>query len=233
MPTVAKSTQPTKPAPVETPPQPTSFHDSIALRARNVRFRGIGNPFAFLAEIGIVPIKEYIYRGATIIDLAETLNLPVTTLRTWIEENGYQGEVEEASTLSAEGYIRQGEIMLRSAANKFDLDKAKAMIEHGRWMASKKDKKTYGTQPGELGGPAAVSYVFQIGDNSAVQVNTQAPADPKSLNNTQDEQKPVEFSLGETNPFLIERPPEHLRQVHSNYPAIAPLSDDIIDGDIV
>lgn len=203
------------------------------MRARNVRFRGIGNPFAFLAEIGIVPIKEYIYRGATIIDLAETLNLPVTTLRTWIEENGYQAELEEASTLSAEGYIRQGEIMLRSAANKFDLDKAKAMIEHGRWMASKKDKKTYGTQPGDLGGPAAVSYVFQIGESSAVQINAHAQPDPKALVNTVNEQKPVEFRLGDTNPFLIERPPEHLRQVHSNYPAIAPIPDDIIDGDIL
>jgi hypothetical protein len=205
---------------------PTSFRDSIALRARNIRFRGIGNPYAFLSEIGLVPIKEYIYRGATILDLADELNLPVTTLRTWIEENGYQGELEEASTLSAEGYIRQGEIMLKAAANKFDLDKAKAMIEHGRWMASKKDKKTYGQSAAELGQQAAVSYTFIVGENSAVQINaSQSQPDTRALNQTGSEIKPVTFSLDQTNPFQIDRPPDYLQKTHSDFPAIAPLTE--------
>jgi hypothetical protein len=174
-------------------------------------------------EIGLVPIKEFLYRGATIIDLADELNLPVTTLRTWIDENGYQGEVEEASVLSAEGYIRNGEVMLKAAITKFDLDKAKAMIEHGRWMASKKDKKTYGQSAAELGQQAAVSYTFIVGDNAAVQVNANNPApDPKALNaNVQD--MPVTFSLDQTNPFVLERAPDYLQKTHSDYPVIAPV----------
>jgi hypothetical protein len=180
-----------------------------------------------LAEIGIVPIKEFIYRGATLLDLADELNLPVTTLRTWIDECGYQGELEEASTLSAEGYIRQGEQMLKVAANKFDLDKAKAMIEHGRWMASKKDKKTYGQSAAELGQTAAVSYTFMIGDNAAVQVNAnQLPPDSRALNPEHAaDALPVTFNLGETNPFVLERPPQHLQKTHSDFPAIAPITN--------
>ena len=207
-------------------PTPTTFRDSISLRARNLRFRGVGNPYDFLNEIGLVPIKEYIYRGATIIDLADELNLPITTIRTWVEENGYQGELEEAGTLSAEGYIRQGELMLKAAANKFDLDKAKAMIEHGRWMASKKDKKTYGQSAAELGQQAAVSYTFLIGENSAVQVNANhMTADPRALNTEADDAKPVTFSLEQVNPFLIERPPTYLQKTHSDYPVIAPVDE--------
>lgn len=196
------------------------------MRARNLRFRGIGNPFAFLEELGIVPIKEFMFRGATMIDLADELNLPVTTIRTWIENNGYQTELEDASILSAEGYIRQGEQMLKSAANKFELDKAKAMIEHGRWMASKKDKKTYGQTAAELGQTAAVSYTFQIGDNAQVQVNThQLPPDARAYNAEHDNPEPVSFSPMDTNPFQLERPPQHLQRTHSDFPAIAPLED--------
>lgn len=207
---------------------PATNRDSIALRAVNARFRGIGNPFAFLDEIGLVPIKEFLFRGATIIDLADALNLAVTTIRTWIEENGYQGELEDASILSAEGYIRQGELMLKAAANKFDLDKAKAMIEHGRWMATKKDKKTYGQTIAETGQQAAVSYTFLIGDNAAVQIN-QPTAKPeqneKPLEPGIAKPVPVEFSLEQTNPFVLERPPNYLQRTHSDFPAIAPIAE--------
>lgn len=225
MPTVAKTTKQEAPQNV-----PSTYRDSLSMRARNLRFRGIGNPFAFLTEIGIVPLKEFIYRGATILDLADELNLPVTTIRTWIEESGFQGEVEEASTLSAEGYIRNGEQMLKTAANKFELDKAKAMIEHGRWMASKKDKKTYGQTAQELGQTAAVSYTFIVGDNAAVQVNA-SPPDARALNQTPTDPVPVTFNLGDTNPFQVERPPDYLQRTHSDFPAIAPITldeDDLI-----
>lgn len=201
---------------------PVSFHDSLILRARNLRFRGVGNPYTFLKEIGIVPIKEFIYRGATVIDLAEALNLPITIIRTWIEENNYQGELEEASALSAEGYIRQGELELKAASNKFNLDKAKAMIEHGRWMASKKDKKTYGVNNKDIDGPAAVSYTFNINTPAPVQVNAHIP-DPKTLK--QDEEpKPIIFAPLDTNPFTLDKHiPQHLKKVHSDYPVIVPL----------
>ena len=143
--------------------QPTVFNDDLSLRATGIRFRNVGNPYHFLNEIGIVPIKEFLFRGANIIDIADTLNLPLTIIHNWIAENNYGPEIEEASVISAEGYIHQGERLLKAASTKFDLDKAKALLEHGRFMASKKNKKLYGTQVDVAAGPAAVQYVFNIG----------------------------------------------------------------------
>ena len=206
------------------PQTPATFNDSIKQRAALARFRGIGNPFAFLNDIGLVPIRERLFKGATLLEVAEELNLPLTALHLWVENEGHEAAIEEASVLSAEGYIVEGQRMLRTALNKFDLDKAKAMIEHGRWMASKKDKKTYGNTINELGQGAAVSYTFNI-NGGAVQVNTRTqepdkpvaplPTDPTAI-------PQVEFHLGEL-PFQLDRPPDHLQNPHSDYPAIAPL----------
>ena len=143
---------------------PTQFADSLALRAKQLRFRGVGDQFSFLDGIGIIPIQEFLYRGANVIDLAETLNIPITVIHRWIESRNYQTEIDNASQVSAEGYIYQGEKLLKNALTKFELDKAKAMLEHGRFMASKKDKKQYGNT-NEQGLPAAgVTYVFNVGN---------------------------------------------------------------------
>jgi len=123
-------------------------------------------------------IKEYIYKGAMIIDVAEALNVPVTVLKTWINENNHEADIEEASILSAEGYIRTGEQLLKAATNAFELNKAKAIIEHGRFMASKKDKKTYGNQIEVTGGPAQVHYIFSIPASAPQILDAKAPEVP-------------------------------------------------------
>ena len=142
---------------------PTQFADSLALRAKQLRFRGVGDQFSFLDGIGIIPIQEFLYRGANVIDLAETLNIPITVIHRWIEARSYQTDIDDASQVSAEGYIFQGEKLLKAAQTKFELDKAKAMLEHGRFMASKKDKRQYGnTNEATLPG-GGVTYVFNVG----------------------------------------------------------------------
>lgn len=210
-----------------------NYEPLLAQKATNLRFRGIGNPYAFLDEIGIVPLKEFIFRGANILDLAELLNLPVTTLRTWIENSGHAAEFEEASILSAEGYIRQGELLLKSASTKFDLDKAKAMIEHGRWMAAKKDKHNYGPQAGEIGGAAAVTYIFQVGETANVQINQHKPLDPKDPKNFKDsttQKQLVELEMNQEGQINLHHPPDYLQNTASPFEAIAPLEtpDDVI-----
>lgn len=200
---------------------PVGFNDSVAMRARNLRFRGVGNPYVFLDEIGIVPIKEFIYKGANIIDLAETLNLPVTIIRTWIERNEYGAEIEEASVLSAEGYIQQGEKLLKAANTKFDLDKAKAMIEHGRFMASKKDKKTYGNTPDVTGGPAAVSYTFVVNQTN-MQLNAVAEkAEPQKVI----EADYVDVTPVELDPFNLGAVPVHVQAVSTDVVAVEPADE--------
>lgn len=159
---------------------PVVFQDSLALRAKQIRFRGIGNPYAFLDSIGLVPIKEFLFRGANMIDIADVLNIPLTLLHNWIDSNNHTAEIEAASVISAEGYIYKGEQLLKNAENKFELDKAKAMLEHGRFMASKKDKKKYGTQAELLAPGAGVTYIFNI-----TEPTEPAPTPQVTVENTQ------------------------------------------------
>lgn len=212
--------------------EPATFHDSLSQRARLARFNGVGNPYVFLNMIGLVPIKERIFRGATLLEVAEELNLPLTALHRWIEAEGHETEIEDAEIESAEGYIVRGQRLVMDAKDKFELAKGKEMIEHGRWMASKKDKRQYGNQPGDLGQGATVSYVFNVGDNSAVQINHRSqepdkPVAPLPKPNTQsaiDDIKPINFNpTVHIDQLPFDHPPQHLQRPHSNYEAIAPL----------
>ena len=191
-----------------------AFNDSLELRARNLRFRGIGNPYAFLDGLGIVPIKEFLYRGANIIELAEALNLPLHIIHTWIDQNNYQPEIEEASVISAEGYLWRGETLLNSAENKFQLDKAKIMLEHGRFMASKKNKKVYGNTQDVGSGPAAVTYQFNIGTAPPVVAETKRDNEVVDAEFEEVPRVTMEFNLGPT--------PEHVKDAGKLAP-IAPL----------
>lgn len=199
----------------------TAFNDSMELRARNLRFRGIGNPYAFLDGIGILPIKEFLYRGANIIELAEALNLPLHVIHTWVENNNYQPEIEEASVISAEGYIWRGEIMLRDAENKFQLDKAKLMLEHGRFMASKKNKKVYGNTQDVGSGAASVTYQFNIGTAPPVVAESKKVEDAVDAEFEEVPRVSMEFNLGPK--------PEHIaKEAHKVVNSIAPVEKEHI-----
>jgi hypothetical protein len=142
------------------------YSDSLERRAFPARFRNIGNPFQFLNEVGIIPVLEYIYKGNMLIDVAECLNVSLTILRTWVENEGHAAAVEEAEILSAEGYLAEGMKKMRTAETPFELTRAREMIKHAQFMASKKNKKTYGNQESTQAG-AGVSYVFNIGNQTS------------------------------------------------------------------
>lgn len=209
---------------------PQVFEDSLAIRAKQLRFRGVGSQFAFLDGIGIIPIQEYLFRGANIIDVADVLNIPLTVLHRWIDANNYQPEIEQASRISAEGYIYRGEKLLQEAQNKFDLDKAKAMLEHGRFMASKKDKKQYGNMQ-ETGMPAAgVTYIF----------NMQGKADE----NASQAKSIIEGEVVKDGPFNIEmqfmplenlgEKPKHLEKMPTTREQIKAIKDaDLIKDETI
>src|SRR5690606_23987484 len=127
------------------------------------RFRKVGNPFAFLDEIGILPIVEYIYKGNTILDVAREIDLPVTYLMRWIEDNSYQQAIEDASRVSAEGFLSTAYNDLRQAETDFQYKKAKESLNHARFMASKLDKPTYGTDQQVQGAASGIQYIFNIG----------------------------------------------------------------------
>lgn len=175
---------------------PERFDDSLAARIFPHRFRRVGNPYAFLNDVGIVPMLEYIYKGNLLIDVAEALNVSFTILTTWAENEQHMEAIEEAEKISAEGYLAEGQRRLREATNDFELKRAKEMINHARFMASKKDKARYGNneQMG-VGDKAGVSYVFNIGGNVVTQVTTTPPEGEEPARVIEGESKPVQVDL--------------------------------------
>jgi len=146
---------------------PQTFDDSLEVRGWQNRPGTIGNPYAYLASIGIDAVLEKLYQGSNLVDAAQALKVSITLLRSWLDNEGYWPRVEEATTLSSEGYLSAGQRLLKTADCKLDLDKAKALIEHARWMASKVNKPMYGTT--DL--PAAattVSYVFNVNGSAQI-----------------------------------------------------------------
>jgi hypothetical protein len=176
---------------------PETYKDSLAARTFPHRFRRVGNPYAFLNDVGIVPILEYIYKGNLLIDVAEALNVSFTILTTWAENEGHSEAIEEAQRISAEGYLAEGMRRLRDAGTDFELKRAKEMINHARFMAAKKDKSVYGSNEQQAGAEkAGVSYVFNIAGNVVAHSapTVEAAAEPPS-NIIEGESKPVTMDI--------------------------------------
>lgn len=162
-------------------PAATEYRDSLVARVFTHRFRNVGNPYAFLNDIGIVPMLEYIYKGNLLIDVAEALNVSYTILSTWVDNEGHGEAIEEAQRISAEGYLAEGLRRLREAKSEFELKRAKEMVAHARFMASKKDKTQYGSNEQTGVEKAGVSYVFNIAGN-VVAPQVHNDAEPVSRN---------------------------------------------------
>lgn len=152
-------------------PTATEFRDDLAARCFPHRYRRIGSPYAYLDEVGISPILEYIYKGHLIIDVAEAVNVPLSVLNEWIDKKGHRTDVDEAEQKSAEGYLAEGMRLLKTAKTDFEFKKAKEIIRNAQFMAEKKDRKTYGDNK-QKGGGSKLSYVFNIG----------ATGDPRQTN---------------------------------------------------
>lgn len=153
---------------------PASYDDDLVMRCFPHRYRRVGTPHEYLTNIGIEAIVEYISKGHLLIDVAEAVNVPLMVLRRWVEEEGYLNTIEEAETLSAEGYLAEGMRRLRNATCEFELRRAKEMIRHAQYMASKKNKPTYGEQANR-GPTAPVTYVFNVAGRT---VSPNAPGAP-------------------------------------------------------
>jgi hypothetical protein len=155
-------------------PTPLLYEDSLTARA-NVHKRGrIGNPYAFLNSVGINPILERIYKAANIVDIAEELNISITILLNWLENEGHMQRVEEATKLSAEGYLSEAAKALRTAKTDFELKKADKLANHGRFMASKLDKSKYGADNKVLGNTAGVTFIMHMGDRAPKHISMAA-----------------------------------------------------------
>jgi hypothetical protein len=192
-------------------PAVTRFNDDLQHRAFPARFRNVGNPYAFLNDVGIVPVLEYIYKGNLLIDAAAELNVSYTILQNWVENEGHEAAIDEAQRISAEGYLAEGLRRLRNAPNEFELKRAKEMVAHARFMASKKDKGQYGGTEQQADNRAGVSYIFNIGGPSPAPNTPPAAAKP-AIDSTHQRLEPenlpvVTFQIPAPAPDVA----EHLR----------------------
>lgn len=145
---------------------PILYDDSLLARATTQKYRKVGNPYAFLNSIGLDPILEHIYKGSNIVDVAKELNISITILLNWLENEGHMQRIEEATKFSAEGYISEAGNLLRTAQTDFQLKKAKEVANHGRFMASKLDKSKYGADNKQVGNTAGVTFIMHMGDKT-------------------------------------------------------------------
>lgn len=146
----------------QNPPISIDFHDDLARRCFPHRFRRIGSPFAYLNEVGIRPVLEFICKGHMLIDVAEAVNVPLHVLEEWVDNEGHRERIAEAEHKSAEGYLAEAQRMLRRARTDFELKKANQMLKQAQFLAEKKNRPTYGNQKEGKRAPK-MTYVFNIG----------------------------------------------------------------------
>lgn len=144
-------------------PMPVTYDESLIARCFPHKFRRIGDPSSYLDAVGIHAMVEFICKGYLLIDVAEATDVPLMTLRHWIETRGHYEAINEAETLSAEGYLAEGMKRMRNAQTEFELRRAKEMVKQAQFMAGKKNKPLYGESV-KLGSGEAVQFIFNVGN---------------------------------------------------------------------
>lgn len=174
---------------------PTGYDDDLVARCFPHVFRKIGDPYGYLDSIGIDAVLEYIVKGHLLIDVAEATNVPLLTLRNWVEDRQFFEKVDEAETHSAEGYLAKAHRAISHANTEFQLRKAKEMAKVGEFMASKKNKRIYGesTKNGEA--PPPVQYVFNIGSGKEAAPVIDAVATRIAKDSAADVSNPVSLAV--------------------------------------
>lgn len=209
---------------------PTFFQESLATRALPHRYRRVGTPFSFLDSVGIIPILEFIYKGHTLLDAAREMDVPVTHLRLWIEEGGHAPQVEEAERISAEGFLSTAYHELRTADSDFTLRRAKEALKHAQFMASKKDRATYGGDSvAPPAGPSGVQYVFNIGSANPQELQLVNEVVRQTAPQTPSEPAPTTFEALQAP----KTPPEPSTPEPETGPFITPVDMETLGPDSV
>jgi len=145
---------------------PIFFRDSLEARAAPLRFRQIGNPFAFLNEVGVEAMLDEIRKGHNLVEIAEALNVSIGVLLRWVDVEGHVQAMDEAFQFSAEGHLAYASKAIREAENDFQLKKAKELASHGRFMASKMNRGKYGNEAVKQNTGNMVQFVLHMGSAS-------------------------------------------------------------------
>lgn len=98
-----------------------------------------------LDQLGVDALCDRICAGESQTAIARDLDIGVATLCRWIAADVERSaRVREARISAARSFDDLAEYELRSAADTFELAKARELASHYRWKASKADPRGYG-----------------------------------------------------------------------------------------
>lgn len=96
--------------------------------------------------IDIEVVCSMIIEGKRWADIAVALDMPISTLHENITKNAeFSARVMAAKDISSEGYADKAEkVLLDAKSTKVEIQRARELAQHYRWMAGKRSPKKYG-----------------------------------------------------------------------------------------
>jgi len=95
--------------------------------------------------LGVDDLCDRLCSGESQRSIAESLGIGIATLSRWIaSEPERSARVREARIAAARTFDEMAEAELRTAADPFQLAKARELASHYRWKASKSNPREYG-----------------------------------------------------------------------------------------
>lgn len=96
-------------------------------------------------ENKIDEIIELLISGKSYRDIAEIMDVPLTTLHDFTSKSEHSARVREALEYSASSFDDKAEKVLIDAKGTIpEIQRAKELAQHYRWKASKRSPKKYG-----------------------------------------------------------------------------------------
>lgn len=99
-----------------------------------------------IVKFNIDKVCEMFIEGLKWKDIADHFNMPVSTLHYKVSANPeYFARAKEAREISAESYADKAEqVLIMAESNGVEIQRARELAQHYRWMAGKRNPKKYG-----------------------------------------------------------------------------------------
>jgi transposase len=97
-----------------------------------------------LDALGIDALVETIIEGKLQREICRDIGVAISSMVDWIAEDDERARrVKEARRAAARTYEEQAEQVIRDAADRFELAKAKELAHHYRWRASRRTARRW------------------------------------------------------------------------------------------
>lgn len=96
-------------------------------------------------QLNIDDIITQIIDGKTFRQMAAQFSVPLSTLHDFIAKAEHSARARAALELSASQYANKAEeVLINAKGNSIEISRARELAQHYRWMAGKRNPKTYG-----------------------------------------------------------------------------------------